>query len=213
MDVIELLKKDHDEVSQLFQRFKGGGGLTGIVKRVTGSVTPAEQRRIALRICDELDVHAQVEEEIFYPAVRMLRDSRLDGLLDESEHEHQRIKELVAQTRMDAADSELLQERATALEECVTHHVNEEEGEMFPRLEEVMPDDERERIGAEVKARKTALKRESRHVPARSRARRAPARRAAAKSKTVRHQGKPRAAKRAKVAGRKRAKKRGTRGR
>src|SRR5204862_944195 len=55
MDAIQLIMKDHDRVEELFARFKGGGGLTGLVRRVTGNV-PARERRTAVeRICRELD--------------------------------------------------------------------------------------------------------------------------------------------------------------
>ena len=70
MDAIELIMKDHDRVEELFARFKGGGGLTGLVRRVTGNV-PARERRTAVEhICRELDVHTRVEEEILYPAAQ-----------------------------------------------------------------------------------------------------------------------------------------------
>jgi hypothetical protein len=213
MDVIELLKKDHEHVSQLFQQFRGGGGLTGLVKRVTGSQTPGQQRPIAMRICDELDVHARVEEEIFYPAVRQKNDPKLHELLTESEREHATIKERIGQVRDHLSDPDALPDRVSELEDCVKHHVNEEEGEMFPRLVEVMPEAERERIGVQVKARKTALKKSSPRAatPARAKGKRAPARRAAAKSRGRR--GKARVAKRSKAGARKKAKKRSTRAR
>src|SRR5256885_16924443 len=99
MDVIEIIKKDHDRVEELFRRYRGGGGLTGLVKRATGTV-PTRQRKPAVQaICRELDVHARLEEEILYPAARATEDTELRRLVDESLREHARVKELVAELR------------------------------------------------------------------------------------------------------------------
>jgi hemerythrin superfamily protein len=155
MDAIELLKKDHDAVEQLFQRFSDGGGLTGVVKRLTGTgAQPRQRRDLAQRICKELEVHALIEEEIFYPAVRTLNDQKLNAMLDESEREHATLKERVSATEDALDDDEDLQQRVGSLQDCVTHHVREEEGEMFPRLADLMPANERARIGRELAARK-----------------------------------------------------------
>ena len=64
MDAIEMLKKDHEKVTELFRRFNGGGGLTGMVKRATGSIPERERRRAADQICRELDAHALIEEHM-----------------------------------------------------------------------------------------------------------------------------------------------------
>src|SRR5690242_21176979 len=119
MDAIELLKKDHQEVTKLFQRFssgKGGRAANGVVAK----------------ICEELDVHALIEEEIFYPAVRQA-GRELASKVDESLREHARVKEQVAELRREmegGADADL-GPRVMALQQDVEHHVTEEEGEMF----------------------------------------------------------------------------------
>lgn len=167
MDVIELLKKDHQEVTRLFQRFagrKGGRGASGIVDEV----------------CGELEVHAKVEEEIFYPAVREADDT-LAELVEESLREHARVKSQVQELRArggapEAAD---LERRVTALQRDVEHHLTEEEGEMFPRVAEVMEERQRTEIGRRLQSRKQELKGQ------RSRASR-PVRRAARKPSTAR---------------------------
>jgi hypothetical protein len=83
MDAITLIKKDHDKVEELFARYNGGGGLTGLVKRITGNV-PVRQKTTALEgICRELDVHARIEEEILYPALRKTGDPELQRQVDE----------------------------------------------------------------------------------------------------------------------------------
>jgi hypothetical protein len=69
MDALELLRKDHRKVETLFRRFNDRGGLTGVVKRLTGTAaSPRQKRSTAQQVCRELDVHAAIEESTFYPA-------------------------------------------------------------------------------------------------------------------------------------------------
>ena len=156
MDAIELVKKDHDRVEELFARFKGGGGLTGLVRRVTGNVPPRQRRLAVEGICRELDVHARIEEEILYPAVRATEDAELQKLVDESLREHARVKEHVAWLCQHHADEEL-DDRVTALELDVQHHVNEEENEMLPRVEQLLPEAQRAALGRRMQQRKREL--------------------------------------------------------
>ena len=157
MDAIDLLKKDHAKVATLFQRFNDGGGLTGVVKRLTGNAASPRQRRSAAeQICRELDVHAIIEETTFYPAVRALRDERLDDMLDEAQREQGSIKDGVQESRAVYADDERLRTAMATLQQCVEHHVREEENEMFPLVEERMPEGERAGLGRELAARKRA---------------------------------------------------------
>ena len=155
MDAIEFLKRDHAKVTELFHRLNDGGGLTGVVKRLTGNtMSPRQRRTVATQICDDLDTHAAIEESIFYPAVRALRDEKLSQLLDESLREHGTIKERVAAARGAMDDEERLREPMSSLQQCVDHHVREEENEMFPLLEDRMPAEERATLGRELAARK-----------------------------------------------------------
>jgi iron-sulfur cluster repair protein YtfE (RIC family) len=159
MDAIDLLKKDHAKVEDLFQRFDEGGGITGMVKRLAGSTaSPRARRSLAERICGELDVHARIEEEVFYPAVRRLQEAELEPLLEESLKEHATIKQRVQEVRSADAEGETLRERVSRLRECVEHHVQEEEGRMFPLLEDRLPEDARNRLGRELAARKRRAK-------------------------------------------------------
>jgi iron-sulfur cluster repair protein YtfE (RIC family) len=178
MDAIDLLKKDHRTVEELFQRFNDGGGLTGIVKRLTGNGTPPRQRQqLAERICAELDTHALIEEELFYPAVRALGDRELNEQLQEAEKEHSTIKQRCAAVRSAGDAEQALRAAVTKLQECVDHHVGEEEREMFPMVEERMPDQERARVGRELAARKRTASPKRASSPKRAAsARKAPAR-------------------------------------
>jgi hemerythrin superfamily protein len=158
MDAITLIKKDHDKVEGLFARYNGGGGLTGLVKRITGNV-PVRQKTTALEgICRELDVHARIEEDILYPALRKTGDPELQRQVDESIREHARVKDLVGKLRtrtgeLDADTDAMVSE----LQQCVDHHVREEENEMFPRMEEVVPEPERRELGRQLQERKRTL--------------------------------------------------------
>jgi hemerythrin superfamily protein len=158
MDAITLIKKDHDKVEELFARYNGGGGLTGLVKRITGNV-PVRQKTTALEgICRELDVHARIEEDILYPALRKTGDPELQRQVDESIREHARVKDLVGKLRTRTgepdADTDAM---VSELQQCVDHHVREEENEMFPRMEEVVPEPERRELGRQLQERKRTL--------------------------------------------------------
>jgi hemerythrin superfamily protein len=119
-DPIAMLKQDHDRVNRLFKRFEK-----------INEADP-ETEMIVREICAELQVHAAIEEEIFYPAAREVLQET--SILNEAEVEHWSIKNLVDQLEaMDAGDT-LFVARAKVLAEYVRHHVEEEEGKMFPRL-------------------------------------------------------------------------------
>ena len=154
MDAIELLEKDHQKVTELFRRFNGGGGLTGLVKRVTGNVPDRQRRQAADQICRELEVHTTIEEEIFYPAVRALNDDRLNGMLAEAFKEHATVKQLVATIRNGIGVDHDLQSKMNELQSDVDHHVREEEHEMFPRVELLMDAPRRDRLARDMRTRK-----------------------------------------------------------
>ena len=90
-----------------------------------------ERQALAEQICTMLTVHATIEEEIFYPAAREAEVE--DDLLDEAEVEHASAKDLIAQIQSMSPDDELYDAKVTVLGEYIDHHVQEEEGEMFPK--------------------------------------------------------------------------------
>jgi hemerythrin superfamily protein len=120
-DAIELLMADHRRVARLFAEFnalKGDGG-------------DEAKSALVAQICQELTVHTAIEEEIFYPAVRKAIED--DDLMDEALVEHAGAKELIAQLRAARADDDLYDAKVTVLGEQIDHHVQEEEGSMFPQ--------------------------------------------------------------------------------
>jgi hemerythrin superfamily protein len=126
-DALAMLIADHKEVKALFEQFDGLSDRSKVNKK-----------KIADQICLELTVHAEIEEQIFYPAVRgPIKD---DDLMDEALVEHTSAKELIAQIReMDPGD-DLYDAKVKVLSEQIDHHVEEEEGEMFPRVRKTKVD-------------------------------------------------------------------------
>ena len=145
-DAIVILTEDHDKVKSLFEQFA----------TLHDDHEDEEAALIAKQICQELTIHATVEEEIFYPEIRDELDD--EDMLDEAEIEHSVAKELIAQIEsMDPSDHQFAA-RVTVLGEYVNHHIEEEQNEMFPKGKEAEID--MESLGARILARKEELKAE-----------------------------------------------------
>jgi hemerythrin superfamily protein len=147
-DAIELLKQDHKLVADLFDRYEASGE------------DRERKTLIAGRICQELSVHAAIEEEIFYPKVRdaLDGDDEAEHLLNEAEAEHEEIANLVSELQQEIEGdgaSDGTDAQVKELAEHVTHHVEEEEGELFPRIKQ--SDLDLEALGAEMAERKDDL--------------------------------------------------------
>ena len=139
-DAIKLLKDDHKEVKTYFKQYED-------------LEDEAEKQALADKICLALTVHAQIEEEIFYPATREAIDD--DDLLDEAEVEHASAKQLIAEIQSMKAGDRLFDAKVTVLGEYIDHHVEEEENEMFPEGRE--SDLDLKALGAQLAARKAEL--------------------------------------------------------
>jgi len=139
-DAIALLKADHREVKAMFSDYEKTEG-------------DAEKKALAARICAALTVHAQIEEEIFYPAAyEALED---DDLLDEAAIEHASAKELIAQIEASSPAEPLYDAKVKVLGEYVDHHVQEEEKELFPECRD--SDMDLKALGDQMKTRKAEL--------------------------------------------------------
>lgn len=139
-DAIHLLSNDHDEVEKLFKQFKKSNG---------------RKAEIVQRICTALTVHAEIEEEIFYPAMRDALAAKDESLMDEAAVEHETIRNLVEEIQDSGSDDEMLAARMKVLCEYVTHHVKEEEGKIFPKAKKARLD--LDALGAELLERKMEL--------------------------------------------------------
>ena len=139
-DAIALLKADHEAVSQLFADYEK-----------TRSVP--NKKALVAQICTALSVHAQIEEEIFYPAVKAALKDKL--LVPEASVEHAGVKDLIAQLKGVEPDGEMYDARVKVLSEYVKHHVKEEQNEMFPKAKASSLDIVE--LGARMAARKDDL--------------------------------------------------------
>jgi len=116
-NAITMLKEDHQKVKDLFDKFEETNGSAMKAKLVSEALT-------------ELKVHATVEEELFYPAVRQQMEDE-EGLMEEADEEHHVAKVLIAELEQMTGDEEHWEAKFKVLAESVRHHIKEEEGKMF----------------------------------------------------------------------------------
>lgn len=142
MDAITLLTHDHRDVEKLFKRFAK-----------TGDRAHKTRRDLVDRMIRELAIHAAIEEQIFYPRLRdegrRIEDEVLEGL-----EEHHLIKEVLADLDGMSPEAERFEARVTVLMEQVRHHVEEEEGEMFPHARRALRPAELRDLGEAMQAAK-----------------------------------------------------------
>ena len=119
---VKLLTDDHNKVKKLFKEFE---------KLKDGDGGAKEKSAIVGEICLELTIHAKVEEEIFYPAVRESIDE--EDLMDEADVEHAGAKSLIAELVGMKPGDDHYDAKVTVLGEYIDHHVKEEQEEMFPK--------------------------------------------------------------------------------
>ena len=135
-----MLRADHKLVSELFEQYEK-------------SRSTAKKKEIVTQICKELTVHAQVEEEIFYPAVKAaLKDHEL---IPEANVEHATLKDLIAQVEGLEPDGEMYDAKIKVMSEYVKHHVKEEQNEIFPKARATKLD--MTELGEQISARKQEL--------------------------------------------------------
>jgi hemerythrin superfamily protein len=122
MDAITLLREDHRKVEKLFKEFEKAGPRAGKTKA-----------KLVKQIIQELAVHAAIEEQLFYPAVRNLVDDAEDTVL-ESLEEHHIVKWVLSELDGMTPADESYDAKVTVLIENVRHHVKEEQNELFPEV-------------------------------------------------------------------------------
>jgi iron-sulfur cluster repair protein YtfE (RIC family) len=145
MNAFTLLKEDHQKVA-------------GILEKIDATTERGVKTREELftQLKNELDVHAEIEETIFYPALEQheeTRDITLEGI-----EEHRIVKELLAELDAMSKDDEIWTAKMTVLKENVEHHVEEEEGEMFPKARKALTKEEIEALGTRLEAAKKKQK-------------------------------------------------------
>jgi hemerythrin superfamily protein len=142
-DAIAMLMADHKKVKKLFSDFN----------KLKEEGSDEDKSAIVYQICNELKIHTELEEEIFYPAVRKAIDD--SDLMDEALVEHAGAKDLIAQLEDASPDDDLYDAKVSVLGEQIDHHVKEEEGEMFPKAKKAKVDTDA--LGATMLRRKIAL--------------------------------------------------------
>jgi hemerythrin superfamily protein len=124
-DAITLLEGQHREVEAMFKKFEE-----------LGDRAKASKKKIADQVCTALTLHAQIEEEIFYPATREA-SKETEDMVDEAVVEHASAKDLIAQILDMDPEDDLYDAKVKVLSEMIEHHVEEEEKEMFPKVREL----------------------------------------------------------------------------
>ena len=143
-DAIALLTEDHRKVESIFTKFKK-----------LKDQDKDEKAELVKQVCTELKIHAQLEEEVFYPAVR---ESIEEDLVDEAEVEHSTVKQLVEELEAMEPGDDLYDAKVQVLSEYVEHHVEEEESEMMPKAKRAKVDVDA--LGEELMLRKKELQQE-----------------------------------------------------
>ena len=143
MDVTQILHRDHQHVSELFFQFSE-----------LEDDDKDQKNELVTQIIKELTVHAKVEEELVYPAVRDADDESED-MMDEADTEHHVVKFLMSELSEMKAGDDHFDSKVCVLAELVKHHVQEEEKEIFESLRE--SDLDLDELGEEVVARKEEL--------------------------------------------------------
>ncbi len=142
MNAIELLKQDHNKVSLLFQKVKGS--------------KDSQHKELFEKIKEELEVHTHIEETIFYPKIK--EEKELEDIVLEGIEEHHQAKIFLRELSALTDDSQKFEPKLKVLMEDVEHHVQEEEGQMFPKIEELFDQSVLEELGTEMEKEKQNFK-------------------------------------------------------
>ncbi|MBD0369556.1 MAG: hemerythrin domain-containing protein [Pyrinomonadaceae bacterium] len=141
MNAFELLKKDHKKVSDLFKQ----------LEETTERAVKTREELFG-KLKEELDIHARIEETIFYPAIKEAEETHEITL--EAIEEHNVVKQLLSELDSLPVSDETWTAKLTVLKENVEHHVEEEEGEMFKGARDVLSAEQVEELGARMEAAK-----------------------------------------------------------
>lgn len=147
-DALHLLAEDHKKVIDMFDEFQ--------MMKERGDPDEEARELLIETACAELTIHAQIEEELFYPAARDAIDDM--DILDVAEVEHAAAKQLISELAAMQPDDDLYEAKFTVLGEYVKHHIQEEEKKLFPMIKKAKMD--LEELGDEIRHRKLELREE-----------------------------------------------------
>lgn len=139
MDAITLLKEDHERVKGLFQAFEKTDDARG-------------REMLFTQLLNELTIHERIEEEIFYPAVdERAKEKELEELVIESYVEHDWVSRIAKDILDTDYDAEVWPAKLSVMKENVEHHAfEEEEGKLFPKVQELFSEQELRELGDEM---------------------------------------------------------------
>jgi iron-sulfur cluster repair protein YtfE (RIC family) len=144
MNAYNLLKEDHKKVSDIFKK------LDSTTERALKA-----REELFSKLDSELEVHAAIEEQIFYPALKQAAEMR--DIVLEALEEHKIVKEMLKELGSTPKDTEKWTAKLTVLKGNVEHHVEEEEDEMFKKARKVLSDEQAEQLGARMEAAKKKM--------------------------------------------------------
>ena len=153
MNAFELLKNDHRKVSQLMQEIEP-----------LGKDQADRRRQLFTALKQELEVHAHIEESIFYPLLE--REAQTKEIAAAAVHEHQQVKDLLARLEQTPANGDDWQSLLLELRQNVEHHVGEEENEMFPQALELLGEQQLDNLGTQMRQEKENRMRQMRTATA-----------------------------------------------
>jgi iron-sulfur cluster repair protein YtfE (RIC family) len=148
MNAFQLLKEDHQKVDGIFKQ----------LEPTTENAIKTRQQLFA-KLKQELDIHTQIEEQIFYPAIKQATETREITL--EGFEEHHVVKMLLDELEGMDVGTEQWAAKLKVLQENVEHHVEEEEEEMFQKARLVLTEEQIEDLGAQMKEMKTTLQQQA----------------------------------------------------
>ena len=145
MDALTLLKDDHDKLKKLMEEVDG-----------TTERGVKTRERLFTRIQQDLTVHEEIEEEIFYPALK--KHPKAKEIVLEGYEEHNVVDMVMEEITNVPYDDETWGAKFTVMKENVEHHIEEEEGEMFKQARQVFDKDELEELGERMQARREEIR-------------------------------------------------------
>jgi hemerythrin-like domain-containing protein len=144
-DAIALLKEDHAKVRKLLQQLEKAQGAS-------------RRDDLLAKIVQEVEIHTQIEEQVFYPAFKAASRKKDDRkLYFEAQAEHGAVKTLMPELQQTDRGTDEFAGRAKVLKELIEHHAEEEEKEMFPRAKALFSKEELVALGARLEERKESL--------------------------------------------------------
>ena len=139
MNGLELLKEDHRKVQELFERVKA-------------TENERQRKQLYMKIKTELETHTYIEEQVLYAALKKYEEFKEIAL--EAIEEHSQVKTLLRDIGRLQEGSELFEPKLMVLIEGVNHHIEKEEGEMFPQVEGRFSEEQLEEMGRELETAK-----------------------------------------------------------